>query len=116
MNLKEAVENLNKQFCVITLESNSELNDASREVIRAFRVFHGKAFLVKINNYTITEWDGKSLVCNFDADAVVSSRDPELVDLLSAYESNENFSKNREYIQAIFDRIEVLNGEVLYWS
>ena len=114
-------------------EACTELNNASRALIQAYRDEYGQAWLGYINLHAkdrspekggsaniqsvIWKWDG-DLVYNFGADFVLPAYNEALAKLILDRDSDPVYSnlKDVQRIETIHTRIKMLNGHFLIWS
>lgn len=101
------------------VEADSNLNDASRNVIRTMHEACGSVWLGRINIYkydqnlpVIRKWD-EGLVYNFGADFVIPQFDEALEKHLRDW--NEKGASAQLY-DTIYDRVAELGGKMLHWS
>jgi len=104
-------------------EAHAGLNDANRELIATYARVYGEAWLGQVNHYGAEErrylwkWDG-SFVFNFGADFVLPHDDEEIRRLLAARERTPytGAAADGERLHAIFARIALAGGDVLFWT
>lgn len=128
MNLKQASANLGLRLVHSLregdgspVESDTMLNDASREVILAMHEEHGEAWLGRINvtegEAVFEQWTGGELH-NFCAAFVLPRYDAGLEHkmrerLATSYTGTK---ADRKLVTAIYERVKELGGELLVWS
>ncbi len=96
-------------------------NDRTRASLAAYRAEHGRAWIGKINIYpparaALIEFTGQ-LVRNFEADFAMPQPDATLLRLIieRAEAPYTGTAEDAQRIEAIFVRIEELDGLILTW-
>ena len=108
-------------------EADDTLNDLNQDIIKAYRMAYGTAFLGSFNFYdekrkrisagqesVYEEYTGQP-VYTFGADFVVPEADEELESLIRSWNSDE-LPKSGKEVDKISDRIDRLGGEHLIWT
>ena len=102
------------------MEADSDLNAASRGVIKAMFAEHGTAWLYEINRGLSTgvQWDGDAPLFNFCATIVMPRRVPEIEALIQARrdEAYTGTAKDGGLVDRIFQCGTLHGGEILSWS
>jgi hypothetical protein len=107
-------------------EADNEINDASRNVIKAMQNEHGEAWLGNINLHeyhkgedepVIWKWHG-GLIRNFAVSFVVPKYDTELEKLIIDRADAEYKGTSEDYgcVNTIMNKIESLGGIHLSWT
>lgn len=107
-------------------EADQTYNDYNRELIKAFCLRHGKAFMGKINIYDEKKLEavklGESpltpvtidqLVHNFECDFVIAEEDAEMCKRIRVWNCGDYTAKME--VGKIIDRIKDIGGEPLVW-
>jgi hypothetical protein len=102
------------------LEADSGLNAASRSLVAAVAAEHGQAWLWRFNpvgEVVARPWHDE-IVCNFDADAVTSTCDRELLRLIlerveAPYTGTHEDGRR---LDKILDHLDAIGGMLLVWS
>lgn len=121
--LEEFFRSLRENDGLTPVEADGNLNDAQRDLIRAYIKEYGEAWVGKINlhgpeDYDRPMWavDAKSpSVYNFEADFVVPTDDPKLRGLILGYNQGGLAGIGRR-LDSLTDRIIELGGRTLIWS
>lgn len=103
-----------KKYFQMPSEFDQRLNDVSRAKIRLYLTVNENCFLGDINkrdNGQILRSYSGEFVYNFSADFIVPAHDAELIQLIERWRTKSNIAT----LDAIYDRIEALNGETLNW-
>lgn len=130
MNIQEAVRNLTKQFQEYSYdgclpEACHAINQASRDLIKAFIDTHGSCVTYKVNRYggektkpIFKKVCDASEVKNFGASFVLESRDPELERMLLEREASPytGATEDATRIKQIHLRVHEIDGEILLWT
>ena len=100
-------------------EAHDELNEIQREKIKVLKEKWSKIWGLKLNQYQWVDITDRKLIYNFEFDAVVPQLSQRLKDLLKERKiiSNTDYStsKDARILEKIYDEIEKLGGEILYW-
>jgi len=129
------VQDLKGNYSLTLPEANSEINDASRDVIAAMLREHGEAWLGHINLYhgnseqceegyeppswTTPMWKyGGGVVYNFGAAFVAPKYDEELVRLILERGQSEYTGASDDFdrLDAIDSRLDLIGALRLHWS
>jgi hypothetical protein len=122
MDVREAVQKHGERLAesmgydLTPREADDDLNESARNVIRAVKVQHGTAWLIRLNPWKPTdpyfwEWDG-GMVYNFGADYVVPKYDEEIARLLDDWRQVASVKT----LDAMSKRAKELGGATLVWS
>ncbi len=106
-------------------EADDVYNDLNREMIEAFRLIHGDAFLGRINFYDTAReriCDGETIyekcegqkVCNFGCDFIVPRQDDKIQEYVRTWNRGD-WTPYDETIEKITDRVEELGGLLFVW-
>ena len=105
-------------------EFQPELNDKTRQLIKAFNDQHGQAWLGQVNLYgkdrgkkeaILKKYNG--FVYNFEASFIVPQYDQKLVDMIFSRDTTPYTTATDDYklITEIMDYIESIGGLNLHW-
>jgi len=100
-------------------EAHDELNHIQREKIKVLKEKWDKIWGLKLNQYQWADITDRKLIYNFEFDAVVPQISQELKDLIKEREimskNDYSASKDARIVEKIYNEIEKLGGEILYW-
>ena len=100
-------------------EAHDELNHIQREKIKVLKEKWDKIWGLKLNQYQWVDITDRKLIYNFEFDAVVPQVSQELKDLIKEREimskNDYSASKDARIVEKIYNEIEKLGGEILYW-
>lgn len=108
-------------------EADDTYNDLNRELIRAFKLRHGKAYMGDVNFYgddrKLVVQGKKSVytevmdqeIYNFGCSFVVPVDDRELNWMIQGWNSDDRLPKKVEDVQKITERVDKLGGIHLIW-
>lgn len=92
-------------------EEDHSLNDMNRDLIQAMNDYYGQVYVGCINgNLTLTKYDGGKIY-NSAYDFCVSSFDEQLDTLLRKWKEDRKVCQ----LEAIYERIRILEGHLLIW-
>lgn len=108
-------------------EADDTYNDLNRELIRAFKLRHGKAYMGDVNFYgddrklvvqgkksVYTEVQDQEIY-NFGCSFVVPVADPELRWMIQVWNSDDRLPKKPYDVKQITERVDKLGGIHLIW-
>ena len=87
------------------------MNDANRDLIRAMGDYYGKVYVGSINGaVSLAQYSGEKIY-NFAYDFCVPGYDGQLDALLQQWKGSHDIRQ----LDAIYERIRVLDGHILLW-